>query len=403
MTRQFNQQPQDDSRLLSRNVSSNRYQGEQYSRPARPRLNRAMVDRGWENGTPRHHPDYHPQSSNGHAPRNNGRNNQERGYSSYNGPVGSRTDGNRQPNYRNQTQRFEPASQSHSTSRRQPLNSRGYDIEKRQGGQPYGYNNRQGQNNQRQPQGHEFNFHTQEHDQERFNDYGYNRQQPNREHVNGYSNNHSQRSPERNKSRGYKGFNERSINGDQEQRNLHPRFQSRPATFQRRQEGRRPQESQRYAPYREQFEGDYEQFGYDTPAQAESAARKPFRGNQSGRSGPYQNSHARKGPRLVSHKDDEFRTAINKDAEELVSRVHSSPEKRSPAYEEAVSLPETITDNDDSEGLPLVFPNEETKPSPAKEQTKRAINAKATKKSEVVPPLSKGPRPSQRGYKWPTP
>jgi hypothetical protein len=105
----------------------------------------------------------------------------------------------------------------------------------------------------------------------------------------------------------------------------------------------------------------------------------------------------------VSHKDDEFRTAINKDAEELVSRVHSSPEKRSPAYEEAVSLPETITDNDDSEDLPLVFPNEETKPSPAKEQTKRAINAKATKKSEVVPPLSKGPRPSQRGYKWPTP
>ncbi len=403
MTRQFNQQPQDDSRLLSRNVSSNRYQGEQYSRSARPRLNRAMVDRGWENGTPRHHPDYHPQSGNGQAPRNNGRNDQGRGSSSFNGPVGSRTDGNRQPHYRKQTQRFEPASPSHPTSRRQPLNSRAYNSENRQGGQPYSYNNRQGQNSQRQPQGQESNFRTQEHNQERFNDYGYDRRQPNREHVNGYGNNHPQRSPERNKSRGYKGFNERPINGDQEQRNLHPRFQSRPATFQRRQEGRGPQESQRYAPYREQFEGDYEQFGYDTPAQAESSARKPFRGNRSGRSGLYQNSYARKGPQLVSHKDDEFRAAINKDAEELVGRVHSSPEKQSPAYEEIASLPETVTDNDGSEDLPLVFPNEETKPSPAKKETKRATNAKVNKKSEIAPPLSKGPRPSQRGYKWPTP
>jgi hypothetical protein len=413
MTRQFNQQPRDDSRPPSRNVSSNRYQEEQSSRPARPRLNRAMVDRGWENGTPRNHPDYHPQSSNGQAPRNNWRKNQERGYSSYNGSTGNRTNDNRQsqPNY-NQAQRSEPSSQSYSTPRKRPFDSKGYNAENRgfnnqQGDEPYSYNSRQGQNSQRQPQGRGSNFRAQEHSQGRFNDYGSNRRQPNQEHSNGYGNNRPQRNPERNKGRGYTSFNERSTYGDQEQREPHPRLQSRPEAFQRRQEGRRPQENQRYAPYREQFKGDYEQFGYDTPAQAESDARKPFRGNRQDRYGqhsiPYQNGHARKGPRLVQRKDAEFRASINEDAEELINRVHSSPHEHSPVHEEAASLPETTTENDSSEDLPLVFPDEQTKSSPAKKQTKHAINAGRTQKAEVAPPSSKGPRPSQRGYKWPAP
>jgi hypothetical protein len=407
MTRQFNQQPQDDSRLLSHNTSSNRSQGKQSSHPARPRLNRAMVDRGWENGTPRYHPDYRPQSGNGQAPHNNGRNNQERRSSSYNGPAGGRTDGNRQPNYRKQAQRSEPASQSYPVSRKQPLNFRGDNVENRQfsnqqGDELYSYNNRQGQNNRRQPQGRDFNFRTQGYSQGRSSDSSYNRRQPNREHVNGSSSNRSQHGSVHNKGRGY----ERPINGNQEQRELHPRLQSRPEAFQRQQGGRRSQEGQRYAPHRQQFEGDYEQFGYDTPAQAESSARKSFRDNQHDRSGrrsmPYQNSHTRKGPRLVSRKDDEFRASIKEDAEELISQVHSSPLKPSPVHEETASLPETTTDNDGSEDQPLAFSNEQAKPSATKE-TKQAINAKNPKKDEIVQPLSKGRRPFQRGYKWPTP
>jgi hypothetical protein len=50
----------------------------------------------------------------------------------------------------------------------------------------------------------------------------------------------------------------------------------------------------------------------------------------------------------------------------------------------------------------LISPNKQTKPSPAK-QTRRTTNAGRTKKAEVAPPPSKGPRPSQRGYKWPAP
>ena len=368
-----------------------------------------MVDRGWENGTPRYHPDYRPQSGNGQAPHNNGRKNQERGYSSYNGPAGGRTDGNRQPNYRKQAQRSEPASQSYPVSRKQPLNFRGSNVEKRQfsnqqGDELYSYNNRQGQNNYRQPQGRGFNSRTQEYSQGRSSDYGYDRRQPNREQVHGSGNNNRpQHSSQHNRGRGY----ERPINGNQEQRELHPRLQSRPEAFQRQQGGRRLQEGQRYAPHRQQFEGDYEQFGYDTPAQAESSASKSFRGNQHDRSGrrsmPYQNGHTRKGPRLVSHKDDEFRASIKEDAEELISRVHSSPLKPSPVHEETASLPETATDNDGSEDLPLAFPNKQAEPSSTEEQTKQTTNAKKSKKDEIAPPLSKGLRPFQRGYKWPAP
>jgi len=410
MTRQFNQQPRDESRPPSRNISSSRYQEEQSSRPARPRLNRAMVDRGWENGTPRHHPDYHPQSSNGQAPRNNNwRKNQERGYASYNGSTGNRTNGNRQSqsNYNNQTQRSEPASQSYSTSRKQSADSRGYNAEyrqfnNRQDGEPYSYNNRRGQNNQRPPQGRGSNARTEEHSRGRFDDYGSNRRQPNLEAANGYGNHRPQRSPERNQGRGYTGFNERSTDGDQSLREPHPRLQSRPEAFQRQQRGRRPQDSQRYAPYREQFEGDYEQFGYDTPAQAEAAARKPFRGNQH----EHYRQHSmptRKGPRLVQPKDAEFRAGIEQDAGELISRLHSSPRENSPVHEEAVSLPETTIENDSSEDIPLTVPNEQTKPSTVKKQTKRVTSGKRVKNAEVASSPSKGPRPSQRGYKWPEP
>jgi len=318
MTRQFNKQPRDDSRPPSRNISSSRYQEEQSSRSERPRLNRAMVDRGWENGTPRHHADYRPRTSNGQAPHNNWRKNQEAGNSSHNGPAGNRTNGNRQSqsNYGNQAQRSEPSSQSSSAPRKRPFDSKGYNAENRrfnnqQGDEPYSYNNRQAQNNQRQPQGRGSNFRTQEHSQGRSNDYGNNRPQPNREHSNGYGNNRPQRNPERDKGKGYTSFNERSTDGNQEQREPHPRLQSRPEAFQKRQEDRRSEETHRYAPHREQFKGDYEHLSYDTP------------------------------------------------------------DKR-------------------------------TKPSPANKQTKPVKNAGRTKKAAVARPSSTGPKPSQRGFKWPT-
>ncbi|HEY3993507.1 MAG TPA: hypothetical protein VGM01_11595, partial [Ktedonobacteraceae bacterium] len=53
-------------RPSSRNASSGRYNEEQSSRPARPRLSRDAVDRAWENGATRNHADYRPRQN---APR----------------------------------------------------------------------------------------------------------------------------------------------------------------------------------------------------------------------------------------------------------------------------------------------------------------------------------------------
>src|SRR5690242_9417083 len=59
MTREFNQNQRYDSRPSYRGSSpNNRYGAEQPSGPTRPRLNRAMVDRAWENGAPHRHADY---------------------------------------------------------------------------------------------------------------------------------------------------------------------------------------------------------------------------------------------------------------------------------------------------------------------------------------------------------
>src|SRR5437588_5170592 len=63
MTRNFKQSRRDDERPNSRRYSG-RYEGEQSPRPARPRLNRASVDRAWESGAPQRHHDYRARGTN---------------------------------------------------------------------------------------------------------------------------------------------------------------------------------------------------------------------------------------------------------------------------------------------------------------------------------------------------
>jgi hypothetical protein len=389
MTRQFNQQPRDDSRSPSHHIPSSRYEEQQSARPARPRLNRAMVDRGWENGSPRRHADYRPRVSSGQAPQKNWRKNQEAGDSSYNGPTGNRTNANH---------RAQPSFQPSSAPRQRPFESKGYNAENRrsrnqhQENEPYGYNN------QRPPQGRGSDYHQ---SQRRSNEYRNNRSQPDRESANGYGNNRFQPNSEQDKGKGHRNFDGRSRYSDQEQRPPHPRFQSRPETFRGRQDNRNSMETQPQAPYREQFKGDYEQFGYDTPAQAASGPRKPFGGSRRDRYQPYPNA---KGPRLVQRKETEFRASINEDAEELINRVHSSPDEQSKTHQGTASLPETTIENSASEDQPQTLPEDkQTKSSLTNEQAKPVTSREKTKKAEVVQPVSKGPRPSQRGYKWPKP
>jgi hypothetical protein len=386
MTRQFNKQPRDDSRSPSHRIPSSRYAEQQSARPARPRLNRAMVDRGWENGSPRHHADYHPRVSSGQAPQKNWRKNQEAGDSSYNGSAGNRTNDN------HRAQRVTPSFQASSAPRQRPFESKGYNAENRrsrnqhQENEPYGYNN------QRQPQGRGSDYHS----QRRSSEYNNNRSQPDREYANGHGNNRFQRNPEQDKGKGYRSFNGRSRYSDQEQRQPHPRFQSRPEAFREQQDSRRSMETQSSAPYREHFKGDYEHFGYDTPAQAESAASKPFRRSQRNR---YESHPNAKGLRLVQSREAEFRASINEEAEELINQVHLPSGEQS----KMVSLPETTIENRASEDLPLAFPDGQTNSSLANEQAKPVTYVGKAKKAEVIQPASRGPRPSQRGYKWPKP
>src|SRR5215472_5169637 len=79
MTREFNKDQRYDSRPPYRGSSSNNRNGaEQPLRPTRPRLNRAMVDRAWENGAPHRHADYKQRQPNeaGTAQMNYGPNSQ---------------------------------------------------------------------------------------------------------------------------------------------------------------------------------------------------------------------------------------------------------------------------------------------------------------------------------------
>src|SRR5512142_2504637 len=62
MTKDFNNQRREDPEADSRGSSSRRFEEERPSRPARPRLNRAMVDRAWENGARQNHADYRTRS-----------------------------------------------------------------------------------------------------------------------------------------------------------------------------------------------------------------------------------------------------------------------------------------------------------------------------------------------------
>lgn len=80
MTREFNNQRRNDNRSSFRNSgpSTRRYNEQRPSHTSRPRLSRETVDRAWENGATRTHADYHPRSAGqaGQPPRNNWHNRQ---------------------------------------------------------------------------------------------------------------------------------------------------------------------------------------------------------------------------------------------------------------------------------------------------------------------------------------
>lgn len=111
MTRDFSKQERDDERPYSRNSPSGSNGEERSPRPARPRLNRDTVDKAWENGARKNHPDYRARKNQGgQPPRENWRHPQQPGqHSAYNGrnntsgnshaPYGNRPNDRRQGEY----------------------------------------------------------------------------------------------------------------------------------------------------------------------------------------------------------------------------------------------------------------------------------------------------------------
>ncbi len=402
MTRDFNKQQRDDARPPFRNTSSNRYGEERSPHPSRPRLNREMVDRAWENGAPRAHADYHPRTTNGQAPRNNWRNNQNAQSSSYNGTGNYRGNSNR-PGQRNNFQQDAnrpyngnqgPRSRSYDANNRYNAddqrfgNRRGYNDEPyRSGGRP-GYDNRaQGSREPFRPQGNSRpGFNNRAEPQGRGQGYG--------------RNTYNGRGPERDNGYRTGGFNgQRSSYDDQRPPyRPNPREQSRPWVQREQREARSAQE------YNEQYEGDYEHFGgQDTPRQERNQPRGPYQErprtfNQAENPPPRHvtplpDGRVLKGPRTVQRKDAQFWTEIAGDADALVEQVHvpdGEVEKSNQPVE-----PEQLLETGEQD-----VPVETDVP---RKPARRSPSTARPKKAEGKKPRSTGPKPSQRGYKWPAP
>ncbi|GCE11883.1 hypothetical protein [Tengunoibacter tsumagoiensis] len=429
MTREFNNQGRDDARPSFRNQSSNRYGEERSPRPARPRLNRETVDRAWENGAPRVHGDYHPRNthSNGPAPRNNWRNNQNNEYSSQNGPQGNRSYSYRQgPPRQNAPQRpftGNPGTRPYDANNRTFNNSSRFDNQ-RGGNGSYGYNGDRGERpsfrspssntppyeqrdrgySQRnsgpsRPEGRSFPPRGNNgparpegrgpRPSRPENTYGserpQNRSNTTRDQANGFARRGAERHERNNPPKPYFDRNRynRNHNDERPARPLNARAQSRMWIKQNQNE----------EPVDEQFEGDYEALGNDrgprnydrdaSPRNYEDQRRSPRRPE---RSAPEElhvtrlpDGRVLKGSRPEQRKKAEFWNGVTESTDTLIGGIHPPQE----------------TEAEDSQT-----------PSPSRRPVKRTASAvrrnKADKGAVKKPYHAGGPKPSQRGFKWPT-
>jgi hypothetical protein len=339
MTREYNKPRRNDARPPFRQQSSSgRYGEEQSPRPGRPRLNREIVDRAWEQGAQTQHADYHPRTNNGQG-RQNWRSNQSE-YSSYqNGAGADRPYGNRQRPYDN-------------TRNRQ-------DNYRRNGPAPQGY---RGTPQPQQPS-----------EQDRYQG----------------------RAP-RNRTN-----EERPYQRYQDQRgmpNARSGYRSGPS---RPYEGRAPREPRENAyrpPYEKRFEGDYEHFGYQNDRNpAPRSSERPQRGPRYNRNEPHQPTEERhvtrlpdgrvlKGPRPVQRKNAQFWTEIADDTEELMQQIPEPP-AHDPVQEQAQA--------DGTNGKRSSAREKKPRAAQNKDTTRK-------KKTPSEGQSSTGLKPSQRGFKWPT-
>jgi hypothetical protein len=362
MTRDLNKQWRDDQRPSFRNTSSNPRGDERFSRPARPRLSREVVDRAWKDGAQPHHSDYHPRTSNRpYTP--NGRNGQRSEYSpSQSRPGNNRFNGNRRDN----TQRFERPFSNYQDPR-----SRSFEADRR-----YSDDRRFGERN--------------DSNQRPYGRGGHNSNRPqDMQDYRSQSRDRGRRTgPERNSRYEHPRQGPNSPRGDR--------------TFARndRQSGpRRPSQNRPYQPYQEHFEGDYERFStsnepipYNTRSQHRMYERDANEQQPEPRRHvtPLPDGRVLKGSRPQQRKQARFWTEVIDDTEELLQQVQAPETTQEPTISEVANS---------QPGQPQK--NTRKKRATTSEQSSK----RATRKKNVDPakPHASGPRPSQRGFKWPAP
>ena len=425
MTREFDKQRGNDSRPSFRNKPANRNGDEQSPRPARPRLNRETVDRAWESGAQHTHADYRSRSNNGQPPRNNWRNQQPSGYSSsQNSHGGNRPYNNqRQEQYRDNPRRFERTPDENNGPRSRSFNSnstgrRDYndqhsaerrDYRERSTGsdrRPGYRDNRDNRDNRNNGQSREYGGQFRGRDQDR----DYRRRDFGRDERGGQNFGRSSFETDRRDSRGYQGQRP-----GPDTRN--PRGQSRP--WEQRQTNDRPQNP--YRPARpaynernernERFEGDYERFeGHNAAPDKRVDAHRPERptsrtprerqhfngGERDNREHTEErhvtrlpNGRVLKGPRPVQRKEAQFWAGISENTDDLIGHI---PTPETSDLEDAAGETEA---GEQSAG--------EQSAAPRKPRTRSASASVRTKKANTAGGGKRGPKPSQRGFKWPTP
>jgi hypothetical protein len=403
MTRDFNNQRREDRRPDSRGSSSRRDGEERPSRPARPRLNRDMVDRAWENGARQNHADYRTRSEGAnHPPRDNRRPNQHSNqYSAQNSNDGRKPyGGNRQDNYRPgehsprsnngpRPRSFESSMRTFDDQKYNQYERRGYSHQPYQDEQRPGNrgnsqhpNSRspyQGRDQYRGPQRREFERDSRsprdfERGQSQARDDDRDRREP--------------RSYDRDR---------RSSRYETGPDRHNPRWQSRPER-QYNNSSRRPHEYTRYGKEEELYEGDYEHFdtnnsgqSHTRPVRAEKHTPKRSEERQVTR---LPDGRILKGTPNEQNRHAEFWTEIAQESDDLVQPIESSVSR------------EAATEH------PTDFPNAEPMKDKPKPRTRTGSNStrnaktaklKSRRQKSTPKPRSTGPKPSQRGYKWPKP
>ena len=421
MTKDFSKQRRDDQRPSSRNSSSGRYGEERSPRPTRPHLNRQSVDRAWENGAPQNHADYRGNRNNKHAqpPRDNQRHqsqfDQPSAQYSRNGPNSSagrnsnRPYGNRQDNYRqNENAPYDdqrPRYSSTDYNVRDSGNSH-FQNQRRQAPMDRPASQRPYRDNPRYRDSS-----NQYGDRNENRRYGY--QERDRDDRNRYQRpaDRDNRSP-RNVDRGNRPYPSRGTRGPNTQ---NPRWQSRPPTQRGNPYSRPDRDVPSYHQQEEQFEGDYERFdaperfntsvGRDSsPIHRPRAPQHPSdRHDQEANQLPdhpvtrLPDGRVLKGPRPVQRRNAQFWNEIANETEELIDSVHTPPAGQ-PA-----NLPETPPAQP---GKPKARPQSSTprkRTSSAVSRGRKAASRETGTKKKAVKARSTGPKPSKRGFKWPTP